>query len=116
MIVLAIDSTAVCATAAACIFENDKLVTYALTTSKNGLTHSETLLPIADGVMRLLGKRMDEVGLFAVSAGPGSFTGVRIGVSLVKGFASPIIRPARPFRRSKRSQRHMRLFPASSAR
>ncbi|HJA59215.1 MAG TPA: tRNA (adenosine(37)-N6)-threonylcarbamoyltransferase complex dimerization subunit type 1 TsaB [Firmicutes bacterium] len=87
MIVLAIDSTAVCATAAACIFENDKLVTYALTTSKNGLTHSETLLPIADGVMRLLGKRMDEVGLFAVSAGPGSFTGVRIGVSLVKGFA-----------------------------
>ena len=82
MIVLAIDSTAVCATAAACIFENDKLVTYALTTSKNGLTHSETLLPIADGVMRLLGKRMDEVGLFAVSAGPGSFTCVRIGVSL----------------------------------
>ena len=87
MIVLAIYSTAVCATAAACIFENDKLVTYALTTSKNGLTHSETLLPIADGVMRLLGKRMDEVGLFAVSAGPGSFTGVRIGVSLVKGLA-----------------------------
>ena len=87
MIVLAVDSTAVCATAAACLFENDRLVTYALTTSKNGLTHSETLLPIADGVLRLLGKRMDEVGLFAVSAGPGSFTGVRIGVSLVKGLA-----------------------------
>ena len=73
MIVLAVDSTAVCATAAACLFENDRLVTYALTTSKNGLTHSETLLPIADGVLRLLGKQMDEVGLFAVSAGPGSF-------------------------------------------
>lgn len=87
MIVLAVDSTAVCATAAACLFENDRLVTYALTTSKNGLTHSETLLPIADGVLRLLGKQMDEVGLFAVSAGPGSFTGVRIGVSLVKGLA-----------------------------
>ena len=87
MIVLAVDSTAVCATAAACLFENDRLVTYALTTSKNGLTHSETLLPIADGVLRLLGKRMDEVGLFAVSVGPGSFTGVRIGVSLVKGLA-----------------------------
>ena len=87
MIVLAVDSTAVCATAAACLFENDRLVTYALTTSTNGLTHSETLLPIADGVLRLLGKRMDEVGLFAVSAGPGSFTGVRIGVSLVKGLA-----------------------------
>ena len=87
MIVLAVDSTAVCATAAACLFENDRLVAYALTTSKNGLTHSETLLPIADGVLRLLGKRMDEVGLFAVSAGPGSFTGVRIGVSLVKGLA-----------------------------
>ena len=71
----------------ACLFENDRLVTYALTTSKNGLTHSETLLPIADGVLRLLGKQMDEVGLFAVSAGPGSFTGVRIGVSLVKGLA-----------------------------
>ena len=93
MIVLAIDSTAVCATAAACIFENDKLVTYALTTSKNGLTHSETLLPIADGVMRLLGKRMDEVGLFAVSAGPGSFTGVRIGVSTVKALAHAANKP-----------------------
>lgn len=87
MIVLAVDSTAVCATAAACLFENDRLVTYALTTSKNGLTHSETLLPIADGVLRLLGKQMDEVGLFAVSAGPGSFTGVRIGVSTVKALA-----------------------------
>ena len=87
MIVLAVDSTAVCATAAACLFENDRLVTYALTTSKNGLTHSETLLPIADGVLRLLGKRMDEVGLFAVSAGPGSFTGVRIGAATLKGIA-----------------------------
>ena len=93
MIVLAVDSTAVCATAAACLFENDRLVTYALTTSKNGLTHSETLLPIADGVLRLLGKRMDEVGLFAVSAGPGSFTGVRIGVSTVKALAHAANKP-----------------------
>lgn len=93
MIVLAVDSTAVCATAAACLFENDRLVTYALTTSKNGLTHSETLLPIADGVLRLLGKQMDEVGLFAVSAGPGSFTGVRIGVSTVKALAHAANKP-----------------------
>lgn len=117
MIVLAVDSTAVCATAAACLFENDRLVTYALTTSKNGLTHSETLLPIADGVLRLLGKQMDEVGLFAVSAGPGSFTGVRIGVSLVKGgWPLPAARPARPSRRWRRWPRRTRRFPASSAR
>lgn len=87
MIVLALDSTALCATAAACVFENGALSAYAVTTVKNALTHSETLLPIADGVLGLIGYKMKDVGLFAVSVGPGSFTGVRIGVSLVKGLA-----------------------------
>ena len=52
-----------------------------------GLTHSENLIPMINGLMSLTGKTYRDVDLFAVSAGPGSFTGVRIGVSTVKGLA-----------------------------
>lgn len=53
----------------------------------NGNTHSETLLPMVESVLRCTGKTVDDIDLFAVSAGPGSFTGVRIGVATVKGLA-----------------------------
>lgn len=53
------------------------------------LTHSQTLLPMVRDLLRNSGAGVDDVDLFAVAAGPGSFTGVRIGVSAVKGMAFP---------------------------
>lgn len=51
------------------------------------LTHSETLLPMVESMLHAAKCTMQEVDAFAVSAGPGSFTGVRIGVAAVKGMA-----------------------------
>lgn len=53
----------------------------------NGLTHSQTLMPMVKSVLDTSRVEMDEIDLFAVSAGPGSFTGVRIGVAAIKGMA-----------------------------
>ena len=52
-----------------------------------GLTHSQTLLVMAEDVIRQCGKTPQEVEAVAVANGPGSFTGVRIGVAAAKGFA-----------------------------
>ena len=52
-----------------------------------GLTHSVTLLPMAEALLKNTGLTTADVDVFAVSHGPGSFTGVRIGVSTVKGLA-----------------------------
>lgn len=54
-----------------------------------GLTHSETLLELCDAAFRAAGVSPREVDLYAVNAGPGSFTGLRIGLSCVKGLAFP---------------------------
>ena len=53
----------------------------------SGLTHSRTLLPMADSLLRNCGASLDEVDVVAVAAGPGSFTGLRIAVSTAKGLA-----------------------------
>lgn len=53
----------------------------------SGLTHSRTLLPMADSLLRNCGASLDEVDVIAVAAGPGSFTGLRIGVAAAKGLA-----------------------------
>ena len=83
MIILAVDSTAVTAAAALC--HDDAVI--AQYTVNGAKTHSETLLPMAASLLRSAKLTTADVGLFAVSAGPGSFTGVRIGVSLIKGLA-----------------------------
>ena len=54
-----------------------------------GLTHSETVLPMVDTALRACGLTAADIGLYGVTAGPGSFTGLRIGLSLVKGMALP---------------------------
>ena len=53
----------------------------------NGLTQSELLLPMAKDMLDALKISIEDIDLLACSVGPGSFTGVRIGVSLVKGLA-----------------------------
>lgn len=52
-------------------------------------THSQTLLPMAEALLSGLGLGCKELDCIAVASGPGSFTGVRIGVSCVKGLAMP---------------------------
>ena len=52
-----------------------------------GLTHSQTLMTMAEDLLKNCGKTSQDVTAVAVAAGPGSFTGVRIGVAAAKGFA-----------------------------
>ena len=54
-----------------------------------GLTHSVTLLEICDQVFKRASLSPADIDLYALSEGPGSFTGLRIGASLLKGFAMP---------------------------
>ncbi len=83
MKILAIDTTAV--TAAAALVEDGHILgTY----QQNGtLTHSETMLNMVENLLANAHVTPDMLDLLAVSAGPGSFTGVRIGVSIIKGLA-----------------------------
>ena len=83
MKILALDSTAVVGTVALC--EDERLVAHY--TLNTGNTHSQTLLPMIESALRAAEWTMDDVELIAVSNGPGSFTGVRIGVATVKGLA-----------------------------
>ena len=55
--------------------------------SNSGLTHSQTLMPMVKNLLDVAGISIDMLDAVAVNAGPGSFTGVRIGVSAVKGIA-----------------------------
>ena len=52
-----------------------------------GLTHSQTLMVMAEDLLKQCGKAVSDVTAVAVAEGPGSFTGVRIGVAAAKGFA-----------------------------
>ena len=54
---------------------------------KNGRHHSEILMPAVEQVLRLAGLQPDEMDFFAVTIGPGSFTGLRIGAATIKGLA-----------------------------
>ena len=83
MIILALESTAIAASVA---LTRDGVL-LAESTVNRGNTHSETLLPMVEAIMDRLDLHISDVDVFAVSAGPGSFTGVRIGVSTVKGLA-----------------------------
>jgi tRNA threonylcarbamoyladenosine biosynthesis protein TsaB len=83
MLTLAFESSAKAASAALCDGEN--LISSVMQCS--GLTHSRTLLPMAEDLLRNTGLSMAEIDCFAVAQGPGSFTGIRIGVSTVKGLA-----------------------------
>ena len=51
----------------------------------DGLTHSETLMPSIDKLLKETGLTLKDMDAYAVSVGPGSFTGIRIGVSTIKG-------------------------------
>ncbi len=92
MKVLAFDSTAKAASVA--VTDGERLL--GEYTIDNGLTQSELLLPMAENLLASLGLSVSDIDLFGVSVGPGSFTGVRIGVSLVKGLAFGTDKPTSP--------------------
>lgn len=83
MKIMAIDSSA---TSAGCaIVEDGRLIAESFV--RVGLTHSETLLPMAANTLANAKLTTEDIDCFAVSSGPGSFTGIRIGVAAVKGMA-----------------------------
>ena len=83
MLTLAFESSAKAASVALC--DGDMLISQY--TQCSALTHSRTLLPMAEDMLKNAELTMRDIGLFAVAHGPGSFTGIRIGVSAVKGLA-----------------------------
>lgn len=85
MNLLAIDTAG--KTAAVAVLRDEVLLYEAA--ANNGLTHSETLLPMVDTALKACGLRCADIDLYGVTAGPGSFTGLRIGLAAVKGMALP---------------------------
>ncbi len=89
MKILALESSAAAASAA--ILEDETILAEAYCNA--GLTHSQTLAPMAAQVLALSRVSLGEIDGFAVTTGPGSFTGVRIGVSATKGLAFDTQKP-----------------------
>lgn len=85
MKIIALESSAVTASVAVC--EDEVLLAQAFQNS--GLTHSVTLMPMAADLLKNAGLTLDDMDVVAVAAGPGSFTGIRIGVAAAKGLAWP---------------------------
>ncbi len=81
MKILSFESSAV--SAAVCLMDGTRVLASAF--QNCGLTHSRTLLPMAEQVLENVGLRPCDLDGFAVAAGPGSFTGLRIGAATVKG-------------------------------
>ncbi len=85
MKILSIECSAVPCSVA--ILEDDKLIASSFTNVK--LTHSETLMPMVEATLSSAKLTIGDIDTFAVSEGPGSFTGIRIGISAIKGMAQP---------------------------
>ena len=83
MMILALESSAAACSAALC--RDGELV--AQSWQNSGLTHSRTLLPMVDSMLKNCEMTLEQVDVVAVAAGPGSFTGLRIGVATAKGLA-----------------------------
>ncbi len=83
MLMLAFESSAKPASAA--LFQDGVLL--GISTQITALTHSRTLLPMAEDLLKNAGLTMRDIDVFAVAHGPGSFTGIRIGISTVKGLS-----------------------------
>lgn len=86
MRILAVDTSAVCASVA--VTEDGKILSES--SINTGLTHSRTLMPMIDSVLKNGEISLDSIDLFACSVGPGSFTGIRIGVAAVKGLCDAL--------------------------
>lgn len=89
MKVLAVDTSSIVATVA--IMEDEKLIGEYIINHKK--THSQKLMPMIKEIMNSVELKVDHIDLFAAAIGPGSFTGIRIGVATIKGLAHAVDKP-----------------------
>lgn len=89
MKILGVDTSSSVASCAIC--EDDKLISECVLNNK--LTHSQTLMPMIDNVFKMSELMPQDIDIFAVANGPGSFTGLRIGVTTIKGLAHATGKP-----------------------
>ena len=92
MILLTCDTSN--STCCAGLYEDDKELAYELSLEKK--THSETFMPLLDRVVKSSGRDYKDIEAIAVTTGPGSFTGIRIGLSAVKGLSYALDIPCIP--------------------
>lgn len=92
MRILAVDTSAVCASVA--VTQDGKILSES--SINTGLTHSRTLMPMIDSVLKNGEITLDSIDMFACSVGPGSFTGIRIGVSAIKGLCDALSKKCVP--------------------
>ncbi len=85
MKILAVECSATSVSCAVSV--DNKIVAHSFSNLK--ITHSQTLMPMVNSVLQDAKISVKEIDAFAVSAGPGSFTGIRIGISAIKGMAAP---------------------------
>ena len=90
MKILALETSAKAVSAA--VVENGKVLCSGY--QDTGLTHSRTVMPIVEHILKNADLTMADMDAIAVAAGPGSFTGIRIGVSAAKGLAFAVAKPA----------------------
>ena len=89
MKVLAVDSSA--KSASVCVIEDEKILGEFFINTK--LTHSETLMPMISSLLKNARIDINSIDVVAISSGPGSFTGVRIGIAAVKGMSFALNKP-----------------------
>lgn len=87
--ILGIDSSAITAGCALC--DSGRLVAEQFLNTKH--THSQTLLPMVEAMLKSADITLSDVDAIAVTSGPGSFTGLRIGIASVKGMAIGVNKP-----------------------
>lgn len=85
MLILGLESSAVAGSCALCEISGDKTQVIAESFINTKQTHSQTLMPMAENMLKSVGLGFDQLDRVAVTSGPGSFTGVRIGVAAAKG-------------------------------
>lgn len=89
MKILAVDCSAICGSM--CVIDDGLIICESFINVK--LTHSQTLMPMIDSCLKNAMVDIKDIDAFAVSNGPGSFTGIRIGISIIKGLAMALDKP-----------------------
>lgn len=89
MLILAVESSAA---SSSCALLRDGIIIADMRTNVK-LTHSQTLMPMVENMLKITNTGVSDIDAFAVTHGPGSFTGIRIGIAAVKGMALSYNKP-----------------------